>query len=470
MKYFGIYRKSEDSTFPSKLIVTDEAVEPQDTQEEEPVEEAEVAEAKPVIKLDFVELQQDFFEQIHSYIDGLPVLVSFAPLMQGMAFVQLARKVEKHLSAGEAIEQGKWKFIPVHEDNLEKLNRRRRLARREATALDGMERMVLLGAVSQFDAFLGRLLRVCLERRPDIISSSEKSFAAHEVLQYSDIEAFKSAVTEKTIETFLRKSHQEQFDWLEKSFDVKLRVDLKSWPSFIEAFERRNLFAHSQGVVSETYRIKCLEAGMEEIPNTGTVLNADKEYIASKLQVFAEIGLKLIQVLARKLLKDRDALRELSSVLNNHAYELITHGHFDLAENLLRFGLLPQMRNEGHTQLMMEVNLANSLKLRGDGEEAAKILDRRNWETTSSEFEISVEAIRGNSQKVAELISTFHSGKVDPKWCLRHWPVFLHVRDSEDFANAYSERFGEEYSPAFEVISSNDLEPPDDRKNKDDAL
>lgn len=458
MKRYLAVERVDGFPFPRSLAITDKPEIPPDKDEDVGPSEVSDRTIPPVIQL-----QKDFFEQIHSYIDGLPSLVSMGPMLQGAAFFETVDFVENKISEGEPTKIDDWSFYEVLPANQERLRRSLKSSARRARSLDGISEMVLLGAVSQFDAFMGRLLRLCLDVRPDIIGKSEKTFAAHQVFEYSDLEAFREAVIEKTIESFLRKSHQDQFSWLSNAFDVKLTNGLSSWPKFIETFERRNLFAHSQGIVSETYRLKLLEAGWESVPDIGEKLSADPSYISERLQVFAEIGLKLAQVLGRKLDKSGSDLKEYEAAINDFGYQLIGHGHFSLAIEILNFGLsCPKFADEG-TKMMMEVNLANALKLVGDNEESEKILADRQWSTASLDFEISVAAIRCDTKRVVELMPRFQTSDDEAKWALRHWPVFVHVRDQDDFQHAYKSRFNENFKAAFDLMT---LDGVDDEHDK----
>jgi hypothetical protein len=71
------------------------------------------------------------------------------------------------------------------------------------------------------------------------------------------IEEAKLQLVDKEVEVVLRASHTEQFEWFEKNLSVKLRSGLEIWPTFIELTERRNLFAHGDGVVTQQYLSVC---------------------------------------------------------------------------------------------------------------------------------------------------------------------------------------------------------------------
>lgn len=107
----------------------------------------------------------------------------------------------------------------------------------------------IVSFVSQYDAYLGNLIRQIFITKPDILNSSEKSLQFSDLVTFKSIEEATESIIEKEIETVLRESHFNQFQWLEKKLNMKLRADLPNFPDFIEITERRNLFTHCNGIV-----------------------------------------------------------------------------------------------------------------------------------------------------------------------------------------------------------------------------
>jgi hypothetical protein len=110
---------------------------------------------------------------------------------------------------------------------------------------------MIIGLVSAYDAFLANLLRAIITRHSDIVLTSDKTIRFSELASYSSIDDARTALIDREIESVLRLSHHEQFDWMEKIFHIKLRVKLPVWPRFVELCERRNLLTHTAGVVSK---------------------------------------------------------------------------------------------------------------------------------------------------------------------------------------------------------------------------
>src|SRR5690606_30868436 len=120
---------------------------------------------------------------------------------------------------------------------------------------------------------------------------------------FGSIEAARRHVIEKEVESVLRESHTAQFEWFEKRLNTSLREKLDAWPTFIELTERRNLFVHNDGVVNSQYLAVCRAHNVPVPAETveGTKLEASYSYHAQAASCLLEIGLKLGQVVWRRL-------------------------------------------------------------------------------------------------------------------------------------------------------------------------
>ncbi len=121
-----------------------------------------------------------------------------------------------------------------------------------------LEKSLYINLFSIFDKFTGDLITELFARKNHLYSSIQREFKLSELIEAESINEVKRLALEKEIETFKRKSYTEQFKDLENRFGLTL-TKLKSWPSFIEAAQKRNLLVHCDGIISEQY-IKSCEA------------------------------------------------------------------------------------------------------------------------------------------------------------------------------------------------------------------
>jgi hypothetical protein len=307
----------------------------------------------------------------------------------------------------------------------------------------------LVALVSQYDAFLGELLRRLYLARPDHIKQSSKQLTYAQLFEYKTLEDAKQQIVEKEIEDLLRESHAAQFDLLESRFDLKLRTELPVWPVFIELTERRNLFVHAQGRVSVQYLAVCKRHSVnhETPPNPGDVLDVKPEYFNRAHACVYEIGVKLGHVLWRKFLpEEREAA---DSDLVDQIYNLVVAKRYDLAITLGNFALMPPIKKPSteSTWRAHVINLAQAHKWKGNKTQAETILDGYDWSSCANEFKICVAVLKDDFDQAAALMKRIGPDGRPTKHEYREWPVFREFIRSPLFLDTYRGIFGHDLEP-----------------------
>jgi hypothetical protein len=303
--------------------------------------------------------------------------------------------------------------------------------------------VMLIGLVSAYDAFLGKLLLVVFLRHQEMILTSEKSIKFSELSEYASIEDARRSLIGREIESVLRDSHTEHFKWMERKFTIKLRDDLAAFPKFVELCERRNLMTHTGGVVTAQYVANCKEFGVDlKNVQLGQKLSVRRQYYSDAVNIVCEIGIKLCYVLWRRFVKEeRD---DADGRLNQFCFELIGRRKYETAEAILSFSTKTLARaGSDRTRRMMLINLANAVRLQKRQDEANKLLDAEDWSAVSDDFQISVAAVRQDLDQVISLMRKIGGNGHPDAEEYRTWPVFRGMRSNERFATAFESIFGE---------------------------
>jgi hypothetical protein len=325
-------------------------------------------------------------------------------------------------------------------------NRLSSKASRAEVAVGLVPRIFVMALAGQFDAFLGCLLRALFLMRPELMASSERSLTLAQLLELGSVEAATNLILDKEVETVLRKSRTEQFDWMENKFGIKLRAGLESWPTLIEVTERRNLFAHTSGMVSDQYLAVCRSnnVALDEGCAKGSELTVTPEYFRRAAACHFEIGVKLSQVLWRKLRPDQ--LEAAGTSIIRVTYELIVDHRHELARELLDFATRPPMKHDSEqTRLMLTVNRAQACKWAGDAVACKNIISQEDWSACDVQFRLAV-AVLNDAFEDAEAImrSIGPKGKVTQA-DYQEWPLFREFRQSQQFVAAYADVFSEPF-------------------------
>jgi hypothetical protein len=264
-------------------------------------------------------------------------------------------------------------------------------------------------------------------------------------LEFTSIAEARECILEKEVESVIRKSHAEQFQWMENKFAVPLRKDLDSWPKFIELTERRNLFVHTGGIVSSQYLKVCQEHGVvfSTTPTIGNELGLAPAYFKEAVDIVFEIGVKLAHVLWRKLKPDE--IKEADKNLNSIAYEPLLEENYKLAKVLFDFAAvtLKKYANDEARRVFV-VNRALAYKWGGEDDKGRKIIEAEDWSATGGKFSLAEAVILENYPAALKIMRGIGKNQEEvPNVAYREWPLFKEFRKTIEFQQTFQEIVGE---------------------------
>lgn len=386
---------------------------------------------------------------VGSYINDLTALRSMIePVM--IITQELGKMADaEHLKAleqyGTEIEggEGKTRRFHVPPEHSHKIKRLATGDTQYRTAKRLLPRNFLVSFVSVHDAFLGDLVRALFALKPEILNSSSRQLTYKDLVSFENIHSARSFVVESEVEALLRKSHSDQFDWLEKTFDIRLRQGLEVWPAFIELTERRNLFVHNHGKVSSQY-LKVCSANEVDVKDSkiGDTLEAKRQYLVDAYKCLYEIGVKLSQVMWRKL--QPSELEKADTAIINITFDLLSWEKYDLATRLLEFAIrLPRHGNDVNKRVCT-VNLAQAYKHTGNSKKCLETLDAQDWSACADNFRLCVAVLRDEYDDAKGIMQQLGRDGAIKQHEYISWPVFKEFRATEQFKSGYLSVFGTE--------------------------
>jgi len=393
-----------------------------------------------------------FTRNVDALIDSLPLVMTVAEGTRQETQNAFKEYLEAHgTKTNEDEEKTSYELSGEHDRVAAR--KKRNVDRVNATAKI-LPQSYVVSLISEYDAFLGSVLKEIYTAKPELLNSSERQLKFSELIEFGSIEEAREFVLEKEIETILRQSHADQFKALEAKFDVKLTKGLEVWPVFIELTERRNLYVHTSGVVSRQYRSVCGKHGvvLDESQELGKCLELDGKYLSKAYACIYEIGFKLANVLWMKVFpSDRENADE--SIIDI-TYELLVDNRYKLARKLLDFSLdtIKAHHDEAAKRVLM-INRAIACKYSGDTAGAIAILDSVDWSALSEEYQLAVAVLHDENEKAITIMKRVGStGKVGALQ-YKEWPLFRDFRLLPEFSSAYEEIFGEKFTVIEEVKS-----------------
>lgn len=296
--------------------------------------------------------------------------------------------------------------------------------------------------VGTYDAFLGNLLRLMFRAKPETLKATNMSMDVSEIFSYSDIKDIEMCVIEKQVENVMRDSHADQLSWMEKILGIKTLKEYEHYKDFIEITERRNLFVHTAGVISRTYIRKCKNEGIDIYDAPGSKLEAKPDYIRKCHDVIIETGVKLSQVLWRKL---NICIETSDESLQDVTFDSLKVGHYGLAQVLLKYATAEVKKYSSvDYEWVFRVNHALSYYLAGQKEQSNKIVQEKSWSALDVRYRLAEAILLENYVEAKKMM--YKIGKDDEfQINYQQWPLFRKFRKSQEFMNTYQEIYGKPF-------------------------
>ncbi|APD93958.1 hypothetical protein BM523_08135 [Alteromonas mediterranea] len=311
---------------------------------------------------------------------------------------------------------------------------------------DLLPKMTLVSLVSVFDSYLAKLIKSFYSARPEALNSSERQIKLSELLTYDDIEEAKDYILSSEIESVLRSSHTDQFKWLENKLQINELRKLDAWGEFIEITERRNLFVHADGVINRQYLNICKSSdeGCDGNLTVGDKLGVSPEYYDRACDVIAEVGVKLGQIMWRKLLTNE--LIEADESLITCVYDLLVGRDYSLALTISEISK-PKAFKFGSDQnkYYLLINQAIALKGLKREDEVNKLIGKIDFSALAFMFQLANFALSNDWENAALMMKKIGPDGDVTKSDYHNWPLFRWFRKTDEFKTAYEEVFGEEF-------------------------
>lgn len=314
--------------------------------------------------------------------------------------------------------------------------------------LQAVERSFFIGLFSEYDVFLGSLLRAIYSRKPELFRGIRREIALTDLIEFGNLEAVMLDMLEKEIESFRRESYVEQFCKLEQKFDIKSLRAFPEWPTFVEIGQRRNLMAHNDGCVSQQYLFICEREKyvFDPRPNVGEKLDIDAKYLAGSIFILCKVAFMLCHTLWRKVLPDECPAAD--DAFNATVYELLVTKRWRHAAEFGLFGLQEQMVRQATdmNRLIRVINTAIALKQLNRQSEVDQLLGSEDWSASLREFALANAVLKDQFGVAGKIMRDIgRRGELINQFNYHEWPLFETFRDRVEFQEAYADIYGEPF-------------------------
>lgn len=309
---------------------------------------------------------------------------------------------------------------------------------------EAIVKSLFIGLFSEYDHFLGELLKALYKENQELLKGISREISFNELVEFKDIDAVKSEMLDKEIDSLRRESYLSQFEALEKKFSIELRKFME-WPEFIEISQRRNLFTHNNGCVSQQYLTICKRVGykVQDTVVVGSRLEISRQYFQRAVLILSKVGFYLAHTLWSKCLPDKSKLA--GDALNNSIFNLLKREQWELATDFGVFGL-----NQAHlknvddiTKKIRVINTAIGLLNLKKKKEAIDLLNQHDWTSSIRDLKLAVSILKEEYAKSCEIMKEIgKTGELINEISYHEWPIFRDFNKTDEFKIAYKDIYG----------------------------
>ena len=323
------------------------------------------------------------------------------------------------------------------------------------------EKQLVVTLVSRFDEFLGKILKLILEKNPEWVISDDKTISYKDLIALKSVDKAIQGIIYKEVEDLLRDSHEKQIQYIDDKLKLGIKENFSKLKEFLEVAERRNLFVHTGGTVSSQYIDKCRSFGCKVESTLGDKLGSNIEYFNSAFLVYFEIGLRIGQASYRRVFEDEIEIAD--QALNNLAVKFMNLGEYSLAETITEFDLaIPEKLRSSDTEFLYFAKINRAVSQKFQEKDFEKGLSEDPWKVFHPKYALSIHVLREEYSAAAKLMKSDEIKSSVGQGGLRAWPVFKLFRETDEFKESYKEIYGNEYVPDFE----RDSELKEEQENK----
>ncbi|MFD8990653.1 hypothetical protein ACFVZ4_21645 [Streptomyces goshikiensis] len=200
---------------------------------------------------------------------------------------------------------------------------------------------LLVSTISGFEVFFGRVARSLIEINPSAFSDSDYRFTFQELSEFESMQDARDFLMERQVSKLLYESLDGWDKWLKRASGGVTMAELPvEWAVVREAFARRNLIVHADGVANHVYlgTLKKVDSQRDWGVEIGQKLSVDGEYLAKVLEQMLALGRLLSVALGMKIKKANAA--EFENSLRLDVDRALHAGHWRTVKALSKYALL----------------------------------------------------------------------------------------------------------------------------------
>lgn len=305
-----------------------------------------------------------------------------------------------------------------------------------------------------YEYLIGELLRQHLRSDPDA-APKDQSITYRNLLTFASLDEAKDHVIEKEVVSFIKnKNTSEQLTYIKDELHADLSSHFRKLPELKEMILRRHMIVHTGGIATTIYRreLSKIKGYKGTVSEVGSKLPLSSEYVEESWATTYSAGVILLHIVARRYaqtLHNKDDENVADDVLLDAAYQAIVNEQYGAAEAILLYASKLRLASDTH-DLMVCVNLAQTLKWQGKITECEEVLGKRDWDAANIKFQLCVAALRQDWKSFEKLLPMVAAQRKIEIHDMIDWPVFKEARKLEEYSRWVQTAFNQDILPEDE--------------------
>jgi hypothetical protein len=301
---------------------------------------------------------------------------------------------------------------------------------------------LLISAVSNFEVLVAGAIREFLKFKPGALKSEDAKYSLAEIEAFDTLQEFREFCAERYADGILRRSFEDWMAWFQRF--LKIGIDeITHQPIVVrEIFQRRHLFVHNGGRVSQLYLSKLPE--LNNPPSLGEQLTIELGYITIAIDALAVAGTLLIALVVRQLVPPEPLKCPMEKYVEEKIYEALFEGRYQMVIDLAT-SLISDCP-EDYLRLVMTVDCWIARKKLHGIETIRTEVEAWQIDSLEPRFRLAKMALQDKNEEAWNFgRSLVQRGDLDETSWSR-WPLLIDVRK-------YGEQLAPTTSDALTVIS-----------------
>jgi len=400
----------------------------------------------------------DYVERLNSLVTAVQLFMKAFDSYQDMTMSHIRQYAEEHNLNLEHSDTEGTLIVTYGQDDVQAVEAFDRSIKRGRGAYTVIPRSLFVSMVSEYETLLDRLLTTVFTLQPAMCNQLKMpSFLTVEkALTFESIGAMRQHIIDAEVEHMMRGNSEEQLEYLNGKAHVDVKKICDGVPEMYEASERRNLYVHCDGHVSQQYLNECsrLHAKPADSACEGTIVEITPAYFFATRKWLLVLGLEIgTTVWWNVFPQDRD---QIASFINDDVLlALLSEGSNEAAAVLGEYAL-KQFRKGllEPSQRCIIINTAQAYKWNGAAGQCSRMLKSVNWDASADYLKLGVAVLKENYGKVVGYMMNMGSHGYVTQDNYRDWPLFKEFRNTPEFADAYARVFGQPFRDCTKVTTS----------------